>query len=111
MDGCALLTCGGDGDRPEEIRRAILERASELVENGVDEAEFLRLKRGAMGRRLRDLDSFDAVCFRQCAYHLLDFDYFRFPEVYADVQPEEIRSFLARVVRPERCAMAITEPV
>ena len=111
IDGCALLTCGGDGDRPEEIRQALLRRAAELAEHGLDRQEFLRVKRGAMGRRLRDLDSFDAVCFRQCAYHFLDFDYFRFPAVYADVKMEEVQQFLARTVRPERCVMAVTEPV
>ena len=111
IDGCAMLTCGGDGEGAEKICRAILDKAAELVENGLDEQEFLRLKRGAMGRRIRDLDSFDAVCFRLCAYHFLGFDYFRFPAVYARVQPEEVREFLARVVRPERAAIAVTEPI
>lgn len=111
VDGCAMLTCGGDSDEPMKIYKAILDKAAQLVENGLQEQEFLRLKRGAMGRRLRDLDSFDAICFRQCAYHFLGFDYFRFPAVYADVRMEEIREFLARVVRPERSAMAITEPL
>ena len=111
IDGCAMLTCGGDGDRAEEVRQALLDRAEELVKNGLDEQEFLRLKRGAMGRRIRDLDSFDAICFRQCAYHFLDFDYFRFPAVYADVKMEEVREFLARAVTMERSAMAITEPI
>ncbi len=111
IDGCALLTCGGDGDQPEIIRQALLDRAAELARDGLDEQEFLRLKRGAMGRRIRDLDSFDAICFRQCAYHFLNFDYFRFPAVYADVKMEEVQEFLARVVKPERCALATTEPV
>lgn len=111
IDGCALLTCGGDGDQPEVIRQTLLDRAAELAEKGLQEQEFIRLKRGAMGRRIRDLDSFDAICFRQCAYHFLDFDYFCFPSVYADVKMEEVQEFLARVVRPERCAMATTEPV
>ena len=82
-----------------------------MVENGLQEQEFLRLKRGAMGRRIRDLDSFDAICFRQCAYHLLDFDYFRFPAVYADVKIEEVQDFLARVVQKQRSAIAITQPI
>lgn len=111
IDGCAMLTCGGDGDQPEKVRRALLERAAEIAEKGLDEQEFLRLKRGAMGRRIRDLDSFDATAFRQCAYHFLDFDYFQFPKIYADVKMEEVQAFIARVVRPERCAMAITEPI
>ena len=111
IDGCALLTCGGDGENAEKIRQALLDKTNELVENGLCSRDFLRLKRGAMGRRIRDLDSFDALCFRICAYHFLGQDYFRFPAVYAGVREEEVLEFLARVVRPERCAVAMTRPI
>ena len=107
----AMLFCSGDSDDPEAVRDAILERAAQLAVTGVEEADFLRMKRSAMGRRIRDLDSFDATCFRVCASHLSKFDYFDFPEVYAEVTAEELREFLGRVVRPERMAMAVIEPV
>ena len=107
----AMLFCGGDSDDPEAVRAAILARAAELAETGVNEADFLRMKRSAMGRRIRDLDSFDATCFRVCASHLSQFEYFDFPAVYADVTEEEVREFLGRVVRPERMAMAVIEPI
>ena len=107
----AMLFCGGDSDDPEAVRDAIVARAAELAVTGIDEADFLRMKRSALGRRIRDLDSFDATCFRVCASHLSRFEYFEFPEVYADVNAEELREFLARVVRPERMAMAVIDPI
>ena len=111
IDGCAMLTCGGDGRGGEAVRQALLDRAKQLAEQGPDEEALLRLKRGAMGRRLRDLDSFDALCFRLCAYHFLGYDYLRFPEIYAGVTADEVRAFLARVITEDRCAMTITEPI
>ena len=111
IDGCAMLTCGGDGDTGEDVKKAILSRAGELVRDGIKEDDLLRLKRGAMGRRLRDLDSFDALCYRLCAYQLLGYDYLGFPEIYARVAGEEVRSFLAQTVTEERCAMATTMPL
>ena len=107
----AMLFVSGDSDDPEAVRDAILARAAELTETGVDEADFLRMKRSALGRRIRDLDSFDATCFRVCASHLSRFEYFEFPEVYADVTAEELLEFLSRVVRPERMAMAVIDPI
>ena len=107
----AMLFVSGDSDDPEAVRDAILARAAELAVTGIDEADFLRMKRSALGRRIRDLDSFDATCFRVCASHLSKFEYFEFPEVYADVTAEEIREFLSRVVRPERMAMAVIDPI
>jgi len=111
VDGCAMLTCGGDSEDPRAVREAILTRGAELAEQGIDEADFLRMKRSAMGRRIRDLDSFDSTAFRVCAYRLSDFDYFRFPQIYEDVKREELQAFLNRVVQPQRCSLSVIEPL
>lgn len=111
VDGCALLTCGGDSEDPRAVRSAILEQAAVLSEQGIADGDFLRMKRSALGRRIRGLDSFDATCFRICAYHFSDFDYFRFPAVYAAVTAEEIQAFLKQVVQQERCALSVIKPL
>ena len=110
IDGMAMLLCSGDSDDANVIREELLIRAREIAENGIDEADFQRMKRSAMGRRIRDLDSFNSTCFRVCAYHFADFDYFRFPTVYQDVTCDQIREFLGRVVKRERSCLAIIEP-
>lgn len=113
IDGCAMLTCGGDGtaENAETVREALLKNARDLAVNGPDSNAFARLKRGVIGRRIRDLDNFDAICFRQCAYHFLGFDYFDFPRVYADVTAEQIRQFLEKMITNKRCATVITNPL
>ena len=110
-DGCALLLCSGDSDDPRAVREAILRQAAKIAEEGVSEEAFLRMKRSALGRRIRALDSFDATCFRICAYHLSGFDYFRFPEIYRQIEAQEISDFLGRVVKRERCSLSIIYPV
>lgn len=110
LDGCALLTCGGDSDCPEAVRDAILEEARRLGDAGVEEAAFARMKRSALGRRMKDLDGFDSTCFRLCAYAMSDFDYFRFPEIYREVTGEEVRQFLRTVVTEDRAALSVVEP-
>ena len=111
IDGCAMLMCSGDSEAPWAVRDAIIAQAAKLAEEGIPEKDFLRMKRSALGRRIRSLDSFDATCFRVCAYHFSDFDYFRFPEVYRSIEAEEISGFLSRVVRKERCSLSIINPV
>ena len=110
VDDCAMLTCGGDSYDAQSIQTAILEQVITLVEEGISETDFLRMKRSAMGRRIRDLDSFDSTCFRICAYHFSGFDYFDFPAVYASVRQEEVLDFLRCVVTKERCALSVIEP-
>ena len=111
IDGCAMLTCGGDSEQPEAVRDAIVEQAKLLAAKPLDAASFRRMKRSAMGRRVRDLDSFDSTCFRICAYRLADFDYFEFPRIYESIREEEVRAFLAEAVTEDRCALTVIHPL
>ena len=111
IDGMAMLLCSGDSDDPETVREEVLRAAAEIAREGLEEAAFQRMKRSAFGRRVRDLDSFNSTCFRLCAYKLTDFDYFEFPRVYESITIPEIQEFLHRVVRSERCALSVIDPV
>ena len=111
IDGCAMLMCSGDSDDPGAVRQAILNQMEAIRRNGIGEAAFQRLKRSALGRRIRSLDSFDATAFRVCAYHFSGFDYFRFPEVYRSIEKEEVTAFLDRTVTAERCSLSVIQPI
>ena len=110
VEGMSMLTASGDSDEPEAVRDAILAQAETLVRQGLPEADFLRMKRSAMGRRLRGLDSFDSTAFRVCAYYFSDFDYFRFPEIYRDITVTDILQFLRRAVTRERMCLSVIYP-
>ena len=111
IDGCAMLMCSGDSDWPEEVRAAILAQAKKISAESISDEAFLRMKRSALGRRIRQLDSFDGTCFRVCAYHFSGFDYFRFPEIYRSIEKEEIRDFISRIVTGERSCLSVIRPV
>ena len=110
LDSAAMLLCSGESEEADRIRKAILEEAGRIVREGIREEDFLRMKRSALGRRVRGLDSFDSVCFRLSAYALSDYDYFRFPEVYSRVTRNDVEKFIERVVRPERCVLSLVLP-
>ena len=109
IDGCAMLTCGGDSYVPEQVRSAVLAGAEAF--SGLSEESFRRMKRSAFGRRVKGLDSSDATCFRVCAYHFSDFDYFRFPEIYDTIQKEDVTAFLKETVRAENACLSVIRPV
>ena len=108
LEGMSMLIAAGDSDFPEVIRDAILERAKTLT---LEETDFLRMKRSSLGRRIRELDSFDSTCFRVCAYHFSEFDYFDFPRVFHSVTAEEVLDFIRRTVTPQRCCLSVIEPL
>ena len=110
VDGMAMLTAYGDSDEPQKVREAILQETRRLCKEGIPQDAFLRMKRSALGRRIRDLDSFDSTAFRICAYHFSGFDYFRFPEIYRSVEVSDILEFLQRAVTEKRCCMSVIYP-
>ena len=110
IDGMALFTASGDSNDPIAVRDAILAKAKELAETGLDEKDFLRMKRSALGRRIRSLDSFDATCYRICAYYFSGFDYFNFPAIYRDITAEDVCRFLETFLTESRMSMAVIYP-
>ncbi len=110
IEGMAMLTCSGDSYEPEAVLDALLEEAGRIVREGITQETFDRMRRSALGRRIRGLDSFDATCFRLCAYYLSGYDYFEFPALYENLEIAQLQAFLARVVTRERCSIAIIQP-
>ena len=110
VDGMAMLTASGDSENPQAVQEAILQQAQKLVQEGISQEDFLRMKRSAMGRRIRGLDSFDSLAFRICAYHFSGFAYFRFPEIYRQVEVSHLQEFLSRVVTPARSCLSVIYP-
>jgi len=111
IEGMAMLTAFGDSDDPQAVFAAILQEGERLAREGITQEEFLRMKRSAMGRRIRGLDSFDSTCFRVCAYHFSGFDYFRFPEAYETLTKEDVQTFIQRVVTRQRASLACIYPI
>ncbi len=110
VTGMAMLLISGDSDDPEAIRDRILQQAKKVVKDGIPEEDFLRIKRSTLGERIRSLDNFDSVCFRVCAYHFTDFDYFRFFKVYESVRAEDVQRFIEQVVTKDRCCLSVLKP-
>ena len=76
----------------------------------MDEALFSRLKKSGLGRRLRDLDSFESICYRQCAYAFEGCDYYSFPEVFESISPGDVLEFLRESVRKDQMAVSVIHP-
>lgn len=110
MKGAAMLTASGDSEEPERVYEAILKEADRIRRDGVDTALFQRLKKSALGRRMRDLDSFDSICYRMCAYHFEGVDYFDFPAIFQSVTEDQVAAFLSRTVVEPRAALSVIRP-
>ena len=110
IEGMSMLSASGDSEDPQAVANAILQEAAVLSETGISEEDFLRMKRSALGRRIRGIDSFESTCFRLCAYHFSKFDYFRIPQIYEEVSKEDIQKFIKDVVTEKQMCLAVITP-
>lgn len=110
VKGAGLITFSGDSEEPERVRDAILEETRRMLHDGLVEADFLRLKKSMVGRRIRDLDSFESICYRVCANFFDGVDYYDFQRAYAEVTLEDVRAFMETTIREERMVLSVIEP-
>ena len=108
-DAC-LLTVSGDCESPDVVYKALLEEARRIEKEGFDKDWFTRLLHSSHGRRIRDLDSFQSICYRISAYEFDNYEYFSFSPDYESVTPEEVQRFLSEVIHESRSAIAIVDP-
>ena len=59
---------------------------------------------------MRDLDSFESICYRICAYYFSGFDYFHFPAIYQAITAREVQDFLKTSVCRDRMSLAVIYP-
>lgn len=106
----SMLCLGGDSDNPQAVLDAVLGEAQRVVKEGVDEELFLRLKRSAVGRRIRGLDSFEGLCYRLALSDFDGYDYFTFPALYESITAEDVRQLIAREITPEQAVLSVILP-
>lgn len=105
-----MLSIGGDSDEPERVVEAILQEAERLGREGADEALFQRLKRSAFGRRIRELDSFENICYRMCQSAFEGAFYYDFPDLYRSITLDETVKMIRDTVVPQRAALSLIYP-
>ena len=110
MKGMALLELAGDSEDTERVLREFLQEAERVKKAGVDRALLARLKKSAMGRRLRDLDGFEGTCYRMCAYYFDGAEYLDYPEVFDSVTAEDVEQFIRENVKEDRAFVSVILP-
>ncbi|MDD3165352.1 MAG: insulinase family protein, partial [Oscillospiraceae bacterium] len=105
-----LFCAGGDRSDPAAVRDAMLDEAQRLARTGLDERRFERLKKAMIGRRLTDLDSFEAICCRMTESWFEGVEYYTFPELYETITLEETARFLQETVTESRAVLSVIEP-
>ena len=106
----AYAMFGGESADPRKVRDAVERRLSELHRNGVDEAQFRRMRNAVYGMYVRYLDQPDEVCRMQAEAGFHGENFGDFAEVFETITVEDVQEMLARWAQPDRTALSLILP-
>ena len=110
LPGAAYVYLGGDSNHPQEVMEAILQEARRLVQEGLDEEYYLRLRNANFGSTLKNLNSFESIAVSLAEAKFQGYDAYRFPEVFDSISQQDILDFLKNNIVRERMALSIIDP-
>lgn len=108
--GASYTMAGGESADPQKVFELYKNEAVRLAENGPDPALFSRLKRAALGRLIRSLNSFDNICYNYAKGYFRGYDAYEAPELLNAVTQEDIIAFIKTNLSPEKMAVSIIRP-
>ncbi|MBQ9980413.1 MAG: insulinase family protein [Oscillospiraceae bacterium] len=105
--GAAAVIIGGESRDYNAVYDAIVEEAARIGREGLDRDLFRRLKKAALGDRIKELGSFEGVCIRLAEAHFAGSDYFSFMDTFDTVTCEKVEQFIAKYFVKDRGAMSL----
>ncbi len=108
--GGTFFTMGGESRDPHGVKEAIMKEAERLVEEGLDEALWNRIKKGSYGSEVRGLNSFETICITQAEGFFQGYEFMEFPEIYDTITMEEAQALLKKAITEDRSALSIVYP-
>ena len=109
-NGASFLSFSGQSRNPSAVAEAILSEGVRIAWNGLDEAVFAAVVKGAYGRRVRALDSLEHLCGYLARGHFEGYNDLDFAQVYECITREDAEEFLRNTVTGERSTLSVIIP-
>ena len=110
MPGVAYLYAGGDSKDARAVTAEIQKEARRLVEEGIDEDFYQRVRRAAFGSNLRGLNSFENIAVSLSEGYFHGYDPLRFPQVFDTITKDDITAFLRENLTADRAVLSEIVP-
>lgn len=105
--GAAYLLCGGESNDPGAVKREIELASGEVANRGIEESVFQRFKKAAAGKMLRELNSFESICYGMASGSFRGYDFYEAPGILDGITSGDVTSFICENITPEKLAIAI----
>jgi len=107
--GVAYTAMGGESKEPEKVKFEIENTIKETLANGIDNEQFIRLKKAATGAQIRGLNSFDNICYNVADGYFKGYEFFDTVSVLDEITAQDVLEFIKENLIPEKIAISIVK--
>lgn len=105
--GFAVNIFGGESDKPEEVRDAILGRIKELRENGIGEKEFEEVRRLKYGEEIKCLNDIESLANGLMNAHFEGYGMFEIFDAYKTITAKDAEKLLGECFGEDKCVLSV----
>lgn len=106
----AFTMFSGESADPERVLEELKAEVTKTLEQGIDEARFLRLKRATSGELIREFDNVEHLCHAQTTSHFHGATALSQPDILQGIEAADVLAFIGENLTPERFAISIVNP-
>lgn len=111
IPGVGMIISGGESPDPDAVSDEIMKEARRVLESGLSGELFDRLKKAAVGKRIREFNAFDDICYRQATSFFSGVEYNSFIDIFDELTVSDAEQFLKAAITEEKTALSIVSPV
>lgn len=105
--GFAVNIFGGESNKPEEVKAAILDRIRYLKENGIDRKQFEEIRRMKYGNEIKALNDIEALSNGLINSHFEGYDIFDIFDSYKNITAEDAEQLIKECFNEDKCVLSV----
>jgi predicted Zn-dependent peptidase len=106
----AFHCIGGESDDPGEVLRRIRAYMESVLENGIDEEDFVRCRRVLYAEEIRGYDSAEEIATELMFSAFSETALFVYPHILQSLTCKDLQEALAELLREDKFVLSVAEP-
>lgn len=108
-NGYFTVMFGGESEKPEEVRKAVAEEFEKIVQNGVCENDFRRIKKVIYGSLIRQQNNVAVVATSMMDSYINGISPFYDIDTFSDITSEDVYNFVKSELTPDKSVLSVIE--
>ncbi len=105
--GFNMIIFGGESEKPEEVKSAILERIAFLKENGFEDEAFEAIRRKKYGNEVKCFNDVDALANGMVNMHFSGYGLFDIFDAYRSITKKDVEDVIKSSFDESKCILSV----